>query len=155
HKRVVDRQERHALLCRRVGYGGGAEQEGNGIGRLLPIGGIERSADILTRLLSEPSVMILKTVEIFPLLRAIGDPIIDREAVVHRVVYTEAHVIKGEKVEPIRTRIVHLIFGVVALDPEGTGPLSEVHFQALSHRDYVRAISLKKLPVYCGARLVC
>src|ERR1022692_3342030 len=51
--------------------------------------------------------------------------------------------IEGQKVKPIGAGVIHLIFGIVALKPQGTGPLPEVHGKSRANWNNVRAISLE------------
>ena len=60
---------------------------------------------ILARLEGYASELIFEIVEWLRLLRSIRDPIVQRDARRERIAGSRAHVIEGQKVEPIRTRV--------------------------------------------------
>src|ERR1035438_8153 len=101
---------------------------------LLPQIVVHRPSYVLVGLENESKQLILEAIEGFCLLSAIGDPIVQSNGVIKLVVQARTHVIEGQEVKPIRAGIVHLIFRVVALDPQGTR--SEEHtseLQSLRH----------------------
>jgi hypothetical protein len=89
--------------------------------------------------------LILKSIGSLYLVRAIHHPIIDRKAIGERNAGAEAHVIKGQEVEPIGARVVNLILCVVSFDSQGTRPLPKVQVDVFSNWNYVRSVRLKTL----------
>ena len=67
---------------------------------------------------------------------------------------SRALVVKGEKVEPERAGIVHLVFGVVVLDAQRAGPLAKIDGHSSANRRDVRPIGLKYVAVNVRTRLV-
>ena len=62
--------------------------------------------------------------------------------------------IERQKIEPVGTRVVHLIFGVVVFIAEGARPLSEIHRETSAHRQHIRSIRLEDVAVNLRPRLV-
>src|ERR1035441_8835482 len=110
---------------------------------LLPQIVVHRPSHVLVRLNTECKQLILEAIEGFGLLSAIRDPIVQSDGVIELVVQARTHVIEGQEVKPIRAGIVHLIFRVVALDPQGTGPFPEINRKSIANWNDVRAISLE------------
>src|SRR5580692_104522 len=91
--------------------------------------------------------LIFETVCGFDLISAVNQPVIQGKFIIDRITGTEAHVVEGQKVEPERSRIVHLIFGVVSFEPDGTRKFAEVDIQAAADGNDVSAVGLKNVPV--------
>ena len=55
--------------------------------------------------------------------------------------------VEGQKVKPVRTGIVHLIFGVVSLDSQRAGPLSKIQRDSFTGWKDIRPVRLKDVAI--------
>ena len=121
---------------------------------LLPQIVVHGPGHVLVGLNVEAEHLILEAIEGLRLLSAIRDPVVQRNDIIELVVQARTHVIEGQKVKPIRAGVIHLIFGIVALQAQGTGPFSKVHGESRANRHDVRAISLEDRAIDIRPRLI-
>src|ERR1035438_1854294 len=111
-RRIRDRHERYSLCG---GQTRSRIREKLYVRVLLPQVIVQRPGHVLVGRDVESEELILEAIEGLRLLSAIRDPIVQSDLVIELVVHTRAHMIERQEVKPIRARVVHLIFRVVAL----------------------------------------
>ena len=82
----------------------------------------------------------LECVEVLRLLRTVHQPVGHTELVVDVVHHAKTHVVEGQEVEPVRPRVVNLVFRVVAFIPQRAREFSEVDAQPVPDREHIRAV---------------
>src|ERR1700721_2574767 len=61
---------------------------------------------------------------------------------------------KGKVVEVERPRVIDLVFRIVTLNTQRTGPLSKVQSKSLTHGNNISPISLKDISIDVRPRLI-
>src|SRR5208282_2170458 len=69
------------------------------------------------------------------------------QLVVDLVGGAHAHVIKRQKIEPKRARIVQLVFGVISFDSDRASKFADIQRQSVADGRHVRSISLKDISI--------
>src|SRR5215472_9842983 len=98
---VFNRDEWNPLLIGRVWYGRGAVEEEDRVRVLLAKIVIHRPVDILTWLHDQTGQLVFEALESLGLLGAVGDPIVDSEAIRKLVIGAHTHVVERQKIEPV------------------------------------------------------
>ena len=112
---------------------------------------VHRPVDVLRGFRRESKQLVFEPIGGFDLVGAIHYPIVQAESIVHWKAGAHAHVIERQEAEPERTRVVHLILGVVPLDSQRTSPLAEINRQAFAQRSDIGAVSLENIAVDSAA----
>ena len=102
----------------------------------------------------ETKQLIFETIGGFDLIGAVYHPIVQRKAIADWDTDTDTHVVKRQKVEPVRAGIIYLVFGVVAFDAERTSPFAKIDGYAFTDGNYVCAVGLENVAINLGPRFV-
>src|ERR1700722_490727 len=110
--------------------------------------------NVFCRLGSETKQFIFETVGGLDLIGAVYYPIVQRKTIADGSAHAHTHVVKGQKIKPVRARIIYLVLGVVALDTERTSPFAEIDGYAFTGGNYVGAIGLENVAIDLWSRFV-
>src|SRR5262249_1059640 len=83
-----------------------------------------------------------EAIKVFALPDAIDQVMCDVDLAVESVIAADSHMVIGQIVEQIGSRVVDLILGEVALEAKRARELAEVYCQSGADRRYVRGVRL-------------
>src|SRR4029077_3988744 len=110
--------------------------------------------NVFRRLSNETEQLIFETIGGFDLIGAVYHPIVQCKAIANWGTETDAHVVEGQKIEPVGAGIIYLVFGVVAFDSERTSPFAKIDSYSFTGGNYVCAVGLKNVAINLGPGFV-
>src|ERR1700677_1612917 len=124
------------------------------VGVLLSQVVIHRPANGFARGRRPTEQLVFETVRGLDLVGTVDQPVVQCKLVIDRVTGAESHVVKGQEVEPERSRIIHLVFGVIPFHSNRTGELPKIDIYATAYGNNIGTVSLKNVAVNIRPRLV-